>query len=835
MVYNPAIPHPGLLQHDRGRVHSPCNLGDKRGLQEMNRNFQRKTLQITGVHDFEPEQFLRRLQKSSINAGLIFIIDTRTRIFLSVYDKTYIRKNKAFLKLSVIRNLLDGCSFEESILPNITGNGKVLIHVVGAPVSRETQVEELVAKLIDSQINSNIFVNLSSVYTSGAGMDCPFRVTFSISVSGASEEELRGNVATVASLIQAIYDNNSIQLIYDRRPVHSVKRLIAGGHIYGTVLDVKQVSTYFQLPLTYGIEPVKKMDFPLPVSPFSGIVIGTPAEINIQEIDKVRLDPDRLFEHMAMWGASGTGKTTLLKNMLINLGKTDVKFTVLDWHNEYRSIATRLNGKLGEDTIILNPLLRSLSISPLELRETKTQKEILVWERIENFISMMKQMFILGEIQEAKIRESLSRLYTVIGCPTISEMITSMNESKMKSLTMKLQKFSQGFYGQIFNQRHSSLSFSELRKKNVIIELGQLPAEVRMFFTCVFLILWWDHMRLGEIHPNILILDDFYRYSKLSVVRNMLSEARKFKQGLICSHQGPYQLPEGMREEVVRNTATKIIFRQEQTWDKHIVRDALGGLEKRQLEALSYLDIGQAIVKLPSVNFPIRVNTPPPPQASRQLFDGEITQLMRNFIKEQEPGENQEIGEPIEKKFLREIKNRSGESLTKIIKLLGIKTIRGYQLKDKMINEGYIDEEKIRSGIGRPRSVYRITKKGTEYLDTKSKNEAPQYGKQEHTTVRDRIVSQLKSWKVEIEKGCDIKAEKEGFKVAIEVETCKGKQKNQIAYNVDRDLTWADEVIVVCPNKQAKLKITEILREMAHDVKIITYRQISKINDILGV
>ena len=792
--------------------------------------FQKKTLKISGIHDFESKQFLRRLQNSTINASLNIVVDSRTSIFLSVFDKSFLRKSNAKIKLDIIKNLLDGCSFEESIQPYIDDR-KALIHAVGTPVARENQMEELVSKLLDTEIKSCVFVNLSHVQA--AGVECPFRVTFSVAVSGSDEEELKKNVATTTTLIQAIYDNNSIRLIIDRRPSRNIKKLIAGGHLYSTVLDLGHTSAYFQLPLTYGIELVKKMDFPLPTSPFEGIEIGKPAEFKIQEIDRVRLDTDRLFEHTALWGASGTGKTTFLKNLLIKLEKSGVKFCVIDWHSEYRDIATKLKGKLGEDTIILNPFLGSLSINPLELPEADIAREILVWERIENFISLMKQMFILGEIQEARIREALSSLYSNNNCPTIGEAISTMEGKKMKTLTLKLGKFSEGFYGTIFNCRHSSLSFLDLRRKNVIIELGQLPSEVRMFFSCVFLILWWDYIRLGSLTPNVLVLDDFYRYSKLSVVRKMLSEARKFRQGLICSHQGPYQLPEGVREEVVRNTATKVIFRQEQTWDKYIVRDALGGLTKEQLESLSYLDIGQAIVKLPSVKFPMRVDTPPPPE-TKPLRDWEVKRAMRSFIGEPEPFKEIKVEKPFEKRFLEEIRKRPQAPLTEITKALGMKTRRGYALKDRLREEGYLAEEKIRHGQGRPRISLKLTDKGLEYLECEDEKNPPQHGKSEHVFTVNKIASVLKDWNVKVEDSCDVKAERDGYSVAIEVETGKSKDKKQLLYNLRRNSDWADNIVIVCPNKKARLKIEEIIKdETTTETSVITYRQIDKLKEIL--
>jgi hypothetical protein len=796
----------------------------------MDKVFQKRTLKVIGLNKFDPMQFLDRIHNSAIDMELTIIVDVRTEIFLSVSNYATPDKNNAQLKFDLMKNMLDGCSFEETISPVVNPNMN-LIHVAGTPLLRPNQMQELVSKLLELEIKSYIFLKLTPIWSEVGG--CSFRVSFAVAVLSQSPAEIQVNLKTVKTFIQSIYGHEATYLVLDRKPGRGIKSLLLGNHIYSTHLDLKSTLAFFQLPLTYGIEEVKKMDFPIPTAPFKGIEIGELAEFKISDIDKVRLDPNRLFEHVSCWGSSGCGKTTFLKNLLIRLEGTGVKFCVLDWHNEYRNIASELNGKLGDDFVILNPFLGSLSLNPLELPGGDTKRDILVWERIENFISLIEQTFILGEVQEARLRESLSNLYSANDCPTISDAITMMSETRMKTLTMKLGKFTKGFYGGIFNRRHSSLPFSELKRKNVIIELGQLPGEVRMFFACVFLILWWDHLRVGDLAPNILVLDDFYRYSKLSVIRKMLSEARKFKQGLICSHQGPYQLPQGIREEVVRNTATKIIFRQEQTWDQHIVRDALGGLTKEQLESLSYLDTGQAIVKLPSVKFPMRINTPPPPE-TKMLEDWEVKRAMRRFIGEPLPAQDVKVEKPFEKRFLEEIHKNPQAPLTEITKALGIMTSRGYALKDRLVREGYLKEEKIRKGLGRPKISFKLTNKGFEYLEMKDEKTPPQHGKSEHVFIIDKIASILKDWHVTVEDSCDLKAEKECYSVAIEVETGKSKDNKQILYNLRRNSDWADRVVIVCPNKKAKLKIEELIRnETTTETTVITYRHIKKLNKIL--
>jgi DNA-binding PadR family transcriptional regulator len=396
---------------------------------------------------------------------------------------------------------------------------------------------------------------------------------------------------------------------------------------------------------------------------------------------------------------------------------------------------------------------------------------------------------------------------------------------------MKLEKFTQGFYGSIFNCMHSSISFSELKRKNVIIELGQLPSEVRMFFASVFLILWWDNLNLKEKTPNVLILDDFYRYANIGVIRKMLSEARKFQQGLICSHQGPYQLPQGIREEVVRNTATKIIFRQEQTWDKRIVRDALGGLTKDSLILLSYLDVGQAIVKLPSEPSPMRIAAPEPPK-KYLLLDQTVQKAMQKYVGDPETCETPCIEEPFEKKFLDEIYNKPKVPLTTITKNLGIKTKRGYDIKNKLVKGGYLTEDHIRQGSGRPKTVFNLTKKGLEYIEIE-KDRPPQYGKSEHVFIVNKIANSLKDWDVKVEDGCDIRIKKDDNEYAVEIETGKSKDKKQILYNIKRDSAWANKIILVCPNKTAKIDIEDLIKDNSDKINVITYRQIGNISQIL--
>ncbi|UCE73778.1 MAG: hypothetical protein JSV56_12245 [Methanomassiliicoccales archaeon] len=81
-------------------------------------------------------------------------------------------------------------------------------------------------------------------------------------------------------------------------------------------------------------------------------------------------------------------------------------------------------------------------------------------------------------------------------------------------------------------------------------------------------------------------------------------------------------------------------------------------------------------------------------------------------------------------------------------------------------------------------------------------------------------------WYVRIEEDdCDIKAEKGGAKLAVEVETGKRKKYDHILRNLKRDLKWADRVVIVCPNKQIEQKISQLVRDKSENTDVFTYSE----------
>jgi DNA helicase HerA-like ATPase len=167
------------------------------------------------------------------------------------------------------------------------------------------------------------------------------------------------------------------------------------------------------------------------------LVIGRILDQCNKELNPLRYDPASIFEHIAVWGATGVGKSTAIKNLVIGL-VNEINFAIIDWHDEYREIIPLLK-KEGEDILVLNPLLKKFSLNPLELRETSIDRDIAVAERIEDFISLLKQVYILGEIQESRVRDALYEIYAR-DLPTIGDLVFKLSGKKSDNLVSKLKK-----------------------------------------------------------------------------------------------------------------------------------------------------------------------------------------------------------------------------------------------------------------------------------------------------------------------------------------------------------------------------------------------------------
>ncbi|MBA3045317.1 MAG: DUF87 domain-containing protein [Euryarchaeota archaeon] len=834
-----------------------------------------KTIKIAKISEFNPVIFLRGLVGTGIGCNLHVYTGSQSYVHLSTVGTGFsIVKalKRAELNQKILESLLYTVKFEEVDEEPVIRAGKcsTLFEIV-SPQSMEYQEQFhfLCSRLFSAGVPCHMIVKVSPVAigydyyeddTLGMKskspissqlqkleikeeldlfMDSAFEVTFGVFITANSDYQLKRWASIALSYLTSTYNINGVHsqcIQYDgKRAIGAFNRVMAGGHLNSSVITSKNLAAYFQIPAIGPLEPRVEIDFPTPELGQNGIKLGNVLAPDNDVMGDAIFDPCSIFEHIAIWGATGTGKSTLLKRMIIELhNNAGLRLIIFDLHDEYREIISHLNGEIGKDITIINPILQKFSVNPLELfTQDAVSRDIAVAERTENFISLLKQVFILGEIQESRVRAGIYSLYNS-GTPTIEDLVKVLLSQKIDNLSGKLMKFTRGFYGNIFNVKSSSLPFDKLETTTTIFELGRLPTGMRCFFVSVFLILWWDYKRRNrpsEATPHVMVLDEFHHYSGLSVINKMLSEARKYKEGLICSHQGPNQVTSNnVLDNLVRNTATKIIFRQEQASDKHTVSTALGGLSKEQAAYLSVMDVGEAIVKLKGVKTAFRIRTDDF-QAGTPIDDDQVRQIVLNdqMITSIEQLSDDEI------RFLKAVYEHPRSRVADVSKNLKIRNLDGYALFNGLKQRGALIEETVKHGVGRPKNILSLSVQAHRVLDLGRRSESAHHGGTEHIEMGRSIADILEAdgWNCLIEDGCDVKAERDGFIIAIEVETGKAKTRSHLIKNLERD-SWADIIIVVCPNKVDKQEIEKIIaRNNIGNVFVITYGTVESIMDLI--
>jgi DNA-binding MarR family transcriptional regulator len=493
-------------------------------------------------------------------------------------------------------------------------------------------------------------------------------------------------------------------------------------------------------------------------------------------------------------------------------------------------------------------------LNPLEIPTGITGKErdIAITETTENFISLLKHDWTIGEVQEQRARTCIAHLYEQSPNPTIGQLIELLeNDSVSKlrkfkkeedNLPGKLQKFCFGFYGEIFNQSHTTIPFDKITNAITLFELGKLPLEMRSFFVTVFLNQWWNWRRVknpDELIPNIMVLDEFQHYDEMAIARKLLSEGRKYKQGIICSLQGPHQITDpALHGEVIRNTVTKVFFRTQYTKDIYDSLASIGLQDKAVAEYLPKLELGEAIVTLYEIPQPFKIITNAFPKPEITITDEQVRELSESLIDAQptiikikpQQLETENNTNEEEKEFLRLLYEKPHSSANDIIREMRIMRSKGWDIKNKLVDRGLIIEETIRAGKGRPKKILKLTDEGYSVLGVEKEGLPAHHGKEEHLQIIKNAADILTrdGWNVTVEDGADIKAEKGNKRIAVEIETCKAFNQEQIIQNIAKNLKWADKIVIISPNLQTTAKIRKLTSGQGFEkVTFLTYEQIT--------
>jgi hypothetical protein len=414
---------------------------------------------------------------------------------------------------------------------------------------------------------------------------------------------------------------------------------------------VEELTGVFRLPVASLLSPccIRKNTDPSEVAPENLIVMGHDHNfISINHHGLVRgIHPLLLCKHGFFSGVSGSGKTTAVMNLLIQLNKLNIPFLIIEpVKTEYRILKTLIHSEdgnarsLGQTLQIYTP--GNESISPFRYNPLELLSGISTDEHIDNlancFFAAMPATWPLPAI----IGEGLERVYDEAkdgGSPVMADLVqatrsvlvekgySSETNSDIKAaLEVRLGVLARRSIGKVFECPKSVPSLEHLMNSKTLLELGSFPPEQASLLTLFLLTGIREYIKtdpwkgkglrfaiiLEEAHniagapnkaaPSPDVADP--KANSTEMICRALAELRALNIGIVIIDQ----LPSAVAPEVIKNTTTKLAFRQVARDD----REELGAamlLGETELEDIARLGVGQAFFMTEGYYKPCRIQT----------------------------------------------------------------------------------------------------------------------------------------------------------------------------------------------------------------------------------
>ncbi len=349
---------------------------------------------------------------------------------------------------------------------------------------------------------------------------------------------------------------------------------------------------------------------------------------------QVQLPLADLAKHVFVTGVTGSGKTTTCMKLLL---ESDLPFMVIEpAKTEYRALHSK--NKDIEYYILGREDLTPFRLNPFEL---VSDKENLAGH-ISTISATLSAVFPMEAAMPYLVEEAIIKAYKTKGWdihsgnnflvdapwalgsgawPTFADMIAELDgviqskkmgaeftEKYRGSLVGRLTNLTLGVKGRMLNTRYS-LDFDQLLDKKVVIELEELKDEQDKALFMGFIIsrlaecMKHRHRRDPDFR-HLTLVEEAHRLlsrpdpgeagsKKLGVdmFANLLSEVRKYGEGLIIADQ----IPNKLVSDVIKNTHTKIVHRLFSADDRNTIGDAMG-LSDEQKDFLPLLQTGETII-----------------------------------------------------------------------------------------------------------------------------------------------------------------------------------------------------------------------------------------------
>ncbi len=379
------------------------------------------------------------------------------------------------------------------------------------------------------------------------------------------------------------------------------------------LLNTEEIASLYHFPFSKKAAPTVRMmkakEAAPPVNlPKEGLVIGKSSFRGEEQI--VRMTKEDRRRHFYMIGQTGTGKSTLMENMIVQDIQNGEGVAVIDPHGDLiGNVLPLIPKERAEDVIYFDPgdTAHPMGLNMLEYDARFPEyKSLIINELLEIFNKLFNMSIAGGPMFEQYFRNSAAlvmedpssgntvleiqrvfadkafREYKLSRCnnPVIQTFWrqiaekTTGEQSLANMATYVISKFdvflTNDIMRPIIMQEHSAFNFRDVmdHKKILLINLakgrlGDLNSNLLgLIVVGKILISALSRVDVPEEERNdfYLYIDEFQNVTTKSIA-TILSEARKYRLELTMAHQFLGQLEEDIKKAVFGNVGSLLAFR----------------------------------------------------------------------------------------------------------------------------------------------------------------------------------------------------------------------------------------------------------------------------------
>jgi DNA helicase HerA-like ATPase len=277
--------------------------------------------------------------------------------------------------------------------------------------------------------------------------------------------------------------------------------------------------------------------------------------------------------HALIVGTSGSGKTYLIKNVLLpQLVRENLGAVIMDFNGDFsgQEFLDSLGGKLRHIRVDVD----GLGFNPFVIQPKGRRMNLSAF--ILSFSELLTKVFDLGEQQRANVSKVMRQQYHRLGFPDVIDDAFIAQQKKwpnFRTLVLNLEDVDKKAANRISSLSdlnifsENDVPFSDLLMQPCVLGINELPGDYSKG-AVVELVLNGLYNRLlskgakkeNELRTDFfVIVDEAHKLAGLPCITTLMREARKFGVGVILSSQRANDF----NEDIIANASTRFIFRQE--------------------------------------------------------------------------------------------------------------------------------------------------------------------------------------------------------------------------------------------------------------------------------